>query len=98
MNRTPSGAIAVGAPHSLARINEECANAIENSYHLLMLTSEGRYVLERFAKTIGCDFIQMLRFEEDEPRPGHIAEWIEKNSNELRIFMRGLMERWVTIQ
>lgn len=98
MNRTQSGAIAVGAPFSLARINEECKHAIDNSYHLLMLTEEGRYVLQRFAKVVGCDWDRMLEFEAEEPRPGHTAGWIEDNQDKLRIFMRGLMERWETIQ
>jgi len=96
MNRTPSGAIASGAPHSLARINEECNHAIENSLNLLLLTSEGRHVLEMFALATGCNYHKMTEHEQDEP--GHVSTWINKESEKLMIFMRGLMTRWTCIQ
>ena len=96
MTRTPSGAISSGAPHSLARINEECNHAIENSLNLLLLTSEGRYVLEMFALATDCNYLKMT--EHDQEQPGFISEWLNKESEKLRIFMRGLMTRWTCIQ
>lgn len=98
MKYTKSGALSVGAPHSLARINEECRHSIENGYHLLLLTEEGIDILRKFSKVVGCDFDLMCQYEEEESMPGHVAEWIDKNSNEILIFMRGLMTRCDCIQ
>lgn len=55
MKHTNSGALAVGAPNSLARIVNEAVHASEKqAYHLLMLTDEGRLVLDAALRSCGC--------------------------------------------
>lgn len=51
MNKTKSGAWAVGDPMSIARINSECEYAIENNINALFQTEEGEYMLGLFHKT-----------------------------------------------
>jgi len=88
MNYTESGAVSVGSPGSLARIHEECLNASDSSYHLLLLTEEGREVLGAFAKTTGCDWKQMQEYNKE--NEGSIAGWIKKNELQLHIFISGI--------
>ena len=98
MNYTNSGALAVGAPHSLARYNEECRNAIEHYPMLLTLTEEGVEILRAFAKATGSDYDQMAEYNKE--NQGHIASWLNNRENAvaLHCFMRGVMMRWTTIQ
>ena len=57
--RTESGALSIGAPNSSARFIQEATHAMELEYQCLLLTDEGRQLLARFAKSVGCDFSQM---------------------------------------
>ena len=49
-----------------------------------------------FAVATGCNYIKMT--EHDQDQPGFISEWLNKESEKLMIFMRGLMTRWTCIQ
>lgn len=85
MNHTASGAVAVGAPNSLARYITEAKRARDVDYNLLLLTDEGKKILNRFASSIGTCFETMLKLEKDDP--GTIAEWINKHYAELFYFL-----------
>lgn len=54
MNYTQSGIIAQGAPNSTVRILSEIEHAKGNHEALLMLTEEGRDVVDRFLRRCGC--------------------------------------------
>jgi hypothetical protein len=57
--RTESGALSIGAPNSDARFVAEATHAMGVQYQCLLLTDEGRQLLSRFAKSVGCDFSRM---------------------------------------
>lgn len=88
MNHTESGAIATGAPHSLARHATEASHALEWQLVLLRNTPEGRDILERFANTQGCNFRQMVEHEKENPT--NVTEWIIKNERTLNSFLQGI--------
>lgn len=86
MNKTNSGALAVGAPNSQARFAEEANYALSshNQYYCLMLTEEGNTLLTRFAKSVGCDF-QGIKAS------GCAAEWIDQQASHLFCFLAGFV-------
>jgi len=57
--KTESGALSIGAPNSDARFISEATHAMESQYQCLLLTDEGRQLVSRFAKSVGCDFSRM---------------------------------------
>lgn len=82
MNHTLSGAIAVGAPKSAARYDEEAKHAVENSYNLLLLTEEGQDLLSRFARSVGSDWSKIP----DDQKSG----WIKSEYKALHSFLVGV--------
>lgn len=81
MNTTPSGARACGAPFSQARFAAEAEHAAspDCQYQVLQLTDEGERILQRFSKSIGCDYAAIPK--EDR------SDWINKNAMPLFCFL-----------
>lgn len=70
---------------SQARHAAEAQQAYDVSVYMLQLTDEGRNILARFAKSIGCDFEQMQAYEQESP--GHIVQWIDENHSKIGCFL-----------
>lgn len=82
MKYTKSGALAVGAPNSLARFDSEARHASENTPNLLLLTEEGEALLERVASAMGCEWAGLKESNE-------VGTWLEKNFFQLHLFLSG---------
>jgi hypothetical protein len=80
--KTASGATSIGAPHSAARYKEEALHAAENQPQLLFLTEEGRELIGRFAKSVGCDFSLMTNDD--------ASNWLESELKALYCFLCGV--------
>lgn len=85
MNHSKSGALCVGAPNSAARFASEARHAKDNlEYGLLLLSDEGQQILERYAKTQGCDWRQIVAANNE-------AEFLAKHCKELFAFIAGIL-------
>jgi len=80
--KTASGALSIGAPNSAARYASEAVNAMDNQYQALLLTDEGRQLLTRFAKSVGCDFTCMDNEQ--------ASNWIDQEHKALFSFLCGI--------
>ncbi len=81
--KTESGALSVGAPNSAARFNSEADHALHAShYQVLLLTDEGKQMLARFARSVGCDFSKMDAKE--------ASNWIDQEYKALFSFLCGV--------
>ena len=88
MKYTPSGALSVGSPNSLARFNEEATRAMEVDFNLLTLTDEGMSILDRAARFTGCNLPQMLEYEKT--NTGHLATWINHHATTINAICAGI--------
>jgi len=83
MNRTLSGAIAVGGDRSAARITNESKFALEeDDLTLLFSTEEGKMIISKFAISQGCESYAL--FEEK------INYAFSVYKDEFSIFLRGV--------